>query len=327
MHRILVIRIDFLGDMVCSTSLIHSLKQRWPMAEIHVLANKYNAPVLDKNPDVHAVHYYVYSKKFEKNRRPGRLNAFIDRFKLICKLRSLNFDLLIIPNGGMNKSSIQFAKFLNVNDCRWHTEDSGFDDRIESHINKRVMKHEILSGYELVPELGQVEINKLKLYVYPDHSLQNKWIKILGEKHNPRIGLFISNKSDARRWSWNKWHNLSLKYGKDIDFIIFYAPGGQPAAEQLNDINARCVSTDTVSDLIAAMSQLDVIVSADSAPVHIGAALQIPVIALFESRPEKYLRWYPLGVKHILIHEGPRVEDISVESVKGAIDLFLKELR
>ncbi|QTF06644.1 glycosyltransferase family 9 protein [Brenneria izadpanahii] len=327
MRRILVIRIDFLGDMVCSTSLIHSLKQRWPMAEIHVLANKYNAPILDRNPDVQAVHHYVYSKKFEKNCRPGRLNAFIDRFKLICKLRSLNFDLLVIPNGGMNKSSIQFAKFLNVGDCRWHTEESGFDDRIESHIKERVMQHEVLSGYELVPELGSVDINDLKLYIYPDSALQKEWTETLGEKRNPRVGLFISNKSDARRWSWSKWHDLSLEYGAAADFVIFHAPGDRPASEQLKGINARCVSTHTVPDLIAAMSQLDVIVSADSAPVHIGAALQIPVVALFESRPEKYLRWYPLGVKHILIHEGPRVEDIRVEPVKEAIGLLLKDMR
>ncbi|MEC5344763.1 glycosyltransferase family 9 protein [Brenneria populi] len=323
MHRILIIRIDFLGDMICSTSLIHSLKQRWPQAEIHVLANKYNASALDGNPDVHAVHRYVYSKKFEKNCRPGRLNAFIDRIKLIHKLRRLNFDLLIIPNGGMNKSSVQFAKFLNVGDCRWHTQESGFDDRVESHINERVMKHEVLSGYELVPELGPVDINALRLYVYPDKSLQDKWIEILGVKKNPRIGLFVSNKSTARRWSWDKWHRLSLKYGAMVDFVIFHTPGDRPTDAQLEGINARCVSTDTVADLMAAMSQLDAIVSADSAPVHIGAALQIPVIALFESRPEKYLRWYPLGVKHILIHEGARVEDIRVESVQGAIDLFL----
>lgn len=59
-------------------------------------------------------------------------------------------------------------------------------------------------------------------------------------------------------------------------------------------------------------------ISADSAPVHIGSALQIPVVALFESRPEKYLRWYPLGVRHVLVHAGPQVEDIHVDAVESA---------
>lgn len=70
-------RIDFLGDMVCTTALLHALKQRWPAAEIHVLANKYNQSVLARNPDVSVVHTYVYSKQCERNQRPGRLMALL----------------------------------------------------------------------------------------------------------------------------------------------------------------------------------------------------------------------------------------------------------
>jgi hypothetical protein len=40
--------------------------------------------------------------------------------------------------------------------------------------------------------------------------------------------------------------------------------------------------------------------------------------AMFEDRPEKYLRWYPLGVPSMLLREGPRVNDISLESVNDA---------
>jgi hypothetical protein len=39
---------------------------------------------------------------------------------------------------------------------------------------------------------------------------------------------------------------------------------------------------------------------------------------MFEDRPEKYLRWYPLGVPSMLLREGPRVNDISLESVNDA---------
>jgi len=41
------------------------------------------------------------------------------------------------------------------------------------------------------------------------------------------------------------------------------------------------------SDLIAAVCLLDVIVSADSAPVHLASAPGVAVAALFEERPEK----------------------------------------
>ncbi len=316
--RILVIRIDFLGDMVCTTALLHAIKLRWPQAEIHVLANKYNAPVLENNTDVTKVYQYVYSKKYTKNLRPGIINAFIDRLKLIYTLRKQKFETLIIPNGGMNKNAIQFAKLLNVHDCRWHNKGSEFDDRILSHIENRTIEHEVLAGFALMPELGQQDISQMRLHVAPCAQRAAHWREQFGEKTKPRIGLFVSNKSVERRWAWNKWAALAAKTTPLCDVFVFCTPQEHFPLGWGEEANMHRIRTGTVSDLVAAMAHLDLVISADSAPVHLAAALQIPVVALFESRPEKYLRWYPLGVEHVLIHEGRHVDDISVDSVFSA---------
>ncbi len=317
MQRILVIRIDFLGDMVCTTALLHSLKQRWPAAEIHVLANKYNQAVLARNPAVSAVHNYVYSKQCERNQRSGRLAALLDRLALILRLRRLRFDLLLIPNGGMSKNSIQFAKQLNVVDCRWHTAESEFDDRNPDHIANRPIRHEVLAGFALMPELGRVNIEALKLHIYPDTKLQAKWRAELGKQKRPRVGLFISNKSSQRRWSGEKWQQLAQKLSDEAEMMILYDPLDPTSAQQLAGFNGQCLLTPCINEFVAAMSLLDLVISADSSPVHISSALQIPVVALFESRPEKYQRWYSL-VRHVLLHAGPQVEDITVDAVETA---------
>lgn len=323
MQRILVIRIDFLGDMICTTALLHALKQRWPLAEIHVLANKYNREALARNPDVSVVHTYVYSKQCERNQKPGRIQAIFDRLALIWRLRRSHFDLLVIPNGGLNKNSIQFAKQLNAVDNRWHTLATEFDDRNPEHVANRPIRHEALSGFTLLPELGAVDINNLKLFIYPDPVVQAKWQSELGERNRPRIGLFISNKSPQRRWSWEKWQQLALKLSVHADIVILYDPKEPPSEQQLASINGRFLLTPSVDELVAAVSQLDMVISADSAPVHISSALQIPVVALFESRPEKYLRWFPL-TRHILLHTGPQVEDITVDAVETAARQLLE---
>lgn len=317
MQRILVIRIDFLGDMVCTTALLHALKQRWPAAEIHVLANKYNQAVLARNPDVSAVHTYVYSKQCERNQKPGRITALFNRLALIRQLRRLRFDLLLIPNGGMNKNSIQFAKLLGVADSRWHTADSEFDDRNPEHVANRPIRHEALSGFALVPELESVDIETLKLHIYPAAQLQAKWRAELGEKNRPRIGLFISNKAPQRRWSMEKWQQLAQKLSDQADIVVLYDPTDPPSELQLAGFHGRCLLTPSVDEFVAAISLLDMVISADSSPVHVSSALQIPVVALFESRPEKYQRWYPL-VRHALLHAGPQVEDITVDAVETA---------
>ncbi|EFG1241399.1 MULTISPECIES: glycosyltransferase family 9 protein [Enterobacterales] len=83
------------------------------------------------------------------------------------------------------------------------------------------------------------------------------------------------------------------------------------------------VNTDSIQDMISATSCMDLVVSADSAPIHLSSALNIPVVALFENRPEKYLRWYPIGVRYKRLKSTKIVNDIVPEKVAEARNYLL----
>ena len=51
-NKILVIRVDGIGDLLNATPAIALLRETYPSAEITVLARPLNAPVLIGNPDV-----------------------------------------------------------------------------------------------------------------------------------------------------------------------------------------------------------------------------------------------------------------------------------
>ncbi len=323
-RRILVIRIDFLGDMLCTTAFLDALKRRWPGTELHVVANEYNAAVLADNPHVHAIHSYVYSRQCERNVRPGRWRALVDRLRLVRRLRRLRFDMVVVPNGGMHRSSVQFARQLGANDCRWHDADTEFDDRKPGHAAERPMLHEALSGFLLVPELGRTDVDGLALSVYPDSARQGEWHRLLGPRTKPRVGLFVSNKAAERRWSVDKWRQLSQRLGAQADVIVFRDPAVPLDADAWQGVNARHVAPSSAADLFAAASLLDVVVSADSAPVHLASALGVAVVALFEDRPEKYLRWHPLGVPHVILRAGATVDEIGADAVERSVGHLLQ---
>jgi heptosyltransferase-3 len=69
--KILVIRRDNIGDLVCTTPLISALRRRHPRAHIAALVNTYNRQVLEGHPDLDAV--YAYAKA--KHRLPGQSRA------------------------------------------------------------------------------------------------------------------------------------------------------------------------------------------------------------------------------------------------------------
>jgi ADP-heptose:LPS heptosyltransferase len=53
--RIVLTRLDRVGDLVLSTPAIASVRRSWPEAHVTMVCNDYNAPVVEYNPDVDAV--------------------------------------------------------------------------------------------------------------------------------------------------------------------------------------------------------------------------------------------------------------------------------
>lgn len=50
--KILVIRIDGIGDLLCITPMLNTLRQEFPQASVDVLANLGPHAVLEGNPDL-----------------------------------------------------------------------------------------------------------------------------------------------------------------------------------------------------------------------------------------------------------------------------------
>src|SRR3954470_12201476 len=85
--KILVVRRDNIGDLVCTTPLFSALRRNHPDAWIGALVNSYNAPVLDRNPHLDAV--ISYSKLKHLAEGESIVGAFGRRIASFWKLRQL----------------------------------------------------------------------------------------------------------------------------------------------------------------------------------------------------------------------------------------------
>ena len=83
--RILIIRRDNIGDLVCTTPLIRALREQLPNAYIAALVTRYNMAVMEGNPDIDALFSYTKAKHLE----PGEsaIGIFWSRLKTIWTLR------------------------------------------------------------------------------------------------------------------------------------------------------------------------------------------------------------------------------------------------
>lgn len=101
--KVLVIKRDKLGDLLLATPMLAQLKRAIPGVEVHLLANDYNAWVVEGNPDVDRV--WVYRRV----RSGGRvsLGAAWSGLRLAFELRAQAFDWVIVANGDESPRAIR----------------------------------------------------------------------------------------------------------------------------------------------------------------------------------------------------------------------------
>ena len=102
--RILVIRRDNIGDLVCTTPLLAALRARHPGAHIAALVNSYNAGVLEGNPDVDAI--YSYTKLKHRAGGESWWSVLVHRYRMIAALRRAGFDYVLLGKSTFDRHGL-----------------------------------------------------------------------------------------------------------------------------------------------------------------------------------------------------------------------------
>lgn len=340
--RILVIRRDNIGDLVCTTPAFAVLRKHYPSAEIGALVNSYNAEVLRGNPNVD--HIFVYQKLKHAGGALSRLKAVVQRFKLIIKLRQWKPDVTILAKSSFDRHGLNFARQIGAKNIIGFVPDDlnqakGMPD-IQMTTPAAEAMHEVEAVNLLLSPLG---INDAlgPLQAFPEPSIVATLRKTLPGAPR-RIALHISAREAERRWGIDNFVALAkhiLETQPDTQILLFwspgkaddpYHPGDDEAAAQL--INAVQINrlvpmpTQNLTDLIAALSLCDLFIGTDGGALHLAVALNKKVLAMFENKPDKLNHWYPWQVQNQVVHSQitacPNIDQISQAQISEALGLL-----
>ena len=321
--RILVIRRDNIGDLACTTPLLHALRSQMPNAYIVALVTQYNAAVLARNPDLDAVHSYTKAKHRAKGDSLVRIYA--RRVKQVIALRNERFDWVLLP-GGPQASSLRTARWIRAERMLVRDERDGVAGA-----------HEVEQCCNLLSRMGlRYQTPALQLSADPAEGAQiadrmhRKWPK------RPRsvIGLHISARKVRQRWPVERFIELArrLHESTKAGLVLLWAPGSSanrlhPGDDEkadaisaaLPDVPLLPVPTARLEALIAALSLCDRLICSDGGAMHLAAALGKPIVSMFGNSDAG--RWRPWGVRYELLQPPSRtVTDISVDQVLAAYD-------
>lgn len=320
--RILVIRRDNIGDLVCTTPVFSSLRQAFPSAYIAALVNTYSAPVIHNNPQIDAV--FAYTKAKHDSRGQARILIWIRTSWLVLKLRARRFDIVI----AIGNASLALARLISPGRIIVASTVASADAIAIAEIEPL---HAVEAAHKYLAPLG-IRSEPGPLMVYPDPLLTEQQRGAVHAFMRPIIGLHLSARKPSQRWPVENYSELARTLFRDLgaSFMIFWSPGTEAnplhpgddeKAERFEQagkgLTVRLCPTNHLADLIAGMSLCDLIICGDGGAMHIAAGLGKPVVALFgDSDPD---RWRPWKVPCRVLHPASKnVEDIGVEEVRIA---------
>lgn len=329
--RILVVRRDNIGDLVCTTPLLSALRSRFPDARIEALVNTYNGDALKGNSDVDAIHTYEKAKH-----RGGRtlLRTYMDRIGLIRRLRRLRFDYVILAGPGIQRRSLNIVRWIGARSVVGFVERSGVRGiSVPVEAAGGADLHEVEDTFRLLTPLGIAgSPPALRVFVEASSVAAARLAWTGRRSDRLRVAIHLSARKPSQRWPAENFIALVRKLAATgVDSMLLWSPGIRSDARHPgDDAKAQAVAhgageglcvrlpTRELPALAGALATCDLFVGADGGAMHLAAGLGKPAVCLFgDSNPA---RWCPWQVPHRVLQARSRdVIDISIDEVFEAV--------
>ena len=294
--KILVIRLDHIGDVLLTTPAIRALRRKWPDSEIDVVVGPWSELILRNNTDVDNLLVYRAPWFDRKKKRGFGVRSL---FGQAVKLQTKKYDLAVDFRGDFRNILLMFLARIPLR-IGYDIGGGGvllthtFTYQWNAHTldkNLNILKPVVppVTDRKMILDVNNDDINFVRSY------LEEKGVDL----KMPIVGIHPGAGTKAKLWINNRFSRL-------IDWIIDKYPDCQVVVtgssdesymieqitSQLRHKALNLAGDLTLSRLVALISQLDVLIAVDSAPIHIAGALDIPTVSIF-SGTNRMNEWKP----------------------------------
>jgi heptosyltransferase-2 len=278
--KILIIKLDAVGDVLRTTSILHALKQKYPDSHITWLT-KQNAKDI-----------------FINNNLVDNVLTF-ESFDLVSRLTTEIFDLLIHPDASPVSSSLaaitkakgkkgfvldSLGQVIPVdNDAIEWLEMGAFDEYKKK--NKKTYQ-------QIIHEIAGLNFNKGEIIINltdDELAFKNQFCATHNlHKYKTIIGL---NTGASKRWQLKQWRFdgfkkliSKLQKNKEVGIMLF---GGEDEVDRNNELMklfptlVNTGSKNSLRQFFSLMDIPDIILTGDTLALHTATALKKKVICLF----------------------------------------------
>jgi heptosyltransferase-2 len=279
--RILIIKLDAVGDVLRTTCILHGLKEKYPNSEITWITRKASFSIFENNSFVNHVLAYESTEAILQS----IVRDFTLAINLDCSLDSSALAAAIKAKAkigyGMNNQGNIFP--YNSEAISWM--EMGAFDQFKKKNNR--------SFQDIMLDICQIPSSKKEIILMLSEAEQSFAQSFAGNNHLGQSSTIIGlNTGASNRWQLKQWTlegfesliNLLLENTRAT--ILLY--GGPLEGERNNYLSklhpTRIVDTGTSNSLrefFALITLCDLFITGDTLALHAATALGKKIIALF----------------------------------------------
>jgi heptosyltransferase-3 len=315
--RILVIRRNRLGDMICTLPLLHALRRNLPTAHIAVACDEAGAPIARACGSVNQT-IVLQSQGFHW------LRLFRDAKRL------QGFDWVIAAKGGFDRRLASLGRLTNgIRRIGFAEKDGGgfayYTDPVSLPGDAR--EHQIETQLRLLSPLGITHATQsLDLRLELPESAQNFATNLLSQVPLANgAGLLLINISSTSRLLFRDEDFLELVAqlltATDLTIGFVAAPAEQAKARDLaghaKSKRVTAFATPGPLELAALLQRAAIFLTPEGGAAHLAAATDTPAVVLWSEGP--FEKWRSRSDRHIFIRAETGEKNIAVERVFAAL--------
>lgn len=317
-NRVLFLRKDNkIGDMLVNTIAFRELKNKYRDMKIDVVCGYDSGEIVKKSPYVNEVYVFqkglISERKLIKSLKKNRYDVVIDLSE------QATFDKLMYISGIGAAVNIGFKK------SGYKTYDISIEKDFSS-------KHESNRYLELLKIFG-IESSNIEYDIFLDEKYDEEAAKRLVNLRGMNIILNRYGANKHRTFNESIMKQLTdgiLKISPAINLILLYPPFKEE--ESVNFVNkynnSRLIcfkGMKSIMESIALIKKGDVVVTPETAIVHIACAAKIDLVSIYRNSQDKVNEWGPLSKNSTVVMSNNKrdINDIDVEKIIEEIKRFL----
>lgn len=308
---ILIVLIAGIGDVVMGSKAMRAIRNGFPDRKIHLLTSTEAAPLARNYPYLDAVTAFPI-RELRKSK-----SHLINIVRILRELRKTDFDIAVnlyqVSSWlGALKMGLLFM-MLRARTKIGH-DHKGFGLFIEKKAPATTFstQHCVDAMAEIAALAGGKPDDK-GIEVFWDNSVEDKWrdlfVQNTGNPPHPFAGINPGGDRANRRWATANYAAVADRVIEQCGarIVLLGGPGEEHMAQDIQsrmkhkamDLSGKL----TLNELAYVISRLDLLITNDSGPMHMAAAVETPQVAIFGPEDPERLRPYTRPDTYRIIHK------------------------